>query len=118
MASSSSNQFCLKPIICYCGRIATRYVTKTPKNGNQGRAFFVCPSRWENGARRRCNYFQFEDEQDDDVTSMDFEVSMITNKLDDHDKRISDLENRLKRLEKLLKLAFVIILLFIAKCCL
>ena len=92
-----------------------RYVTKTPEHGNQGRAFFVCPSRWEKQARQRCTYFQFEDEENEDVTSNNCDMSFIQTQLDDQEQRINALEKKWQSVEKLLKLDVVIIFVFIVK---
>ncbi|XP_028069885.1 DNA topoisomerase 3-alpha-like [Camellia sinensis] len=69
MASSSTNNsnIRLKPRLCNCGRTATIHIVRTNDNGNKGRLFFVCPSKYTETPK--CNYFKFVDEDDEDVTS-------------------------------------------------
>ncbi|KAL7224131.1 hypothetical protein ACSBR1_025567 [Camellia fascicularis] len=48
MAFSSTNNsnIRLRPRICDCGKTAAMYIVRTNENGNQGRVFFVCPSKY------------------------------------------------------------------------
>ncbi|CAL5359130.1 unnamed protein product [Camellia sinensis] len=72
MASSSNiSNIRLQPRLCNCGRTAAIRIVKTNENGNEGRLFFVCLSRYSNTPTPHCNYFKFmdEDEDDEDVTS-------------------------------------------------
>ncbi|KAL7207826.1 hypothetical protein ACSBR1_029721 [Camellia fascicularis] len=69
MASSSTNNsnIRLKSRLCNCGRTAAIHIVRTNENGNKGRLFFVCPSKYTETPN--CNYFKFVDEDDEDVTS-------------------------------------------------
>ncbi|CAL5340569.1 uncharacterized protein LOC114267982 [Camellia sinensis] len=70
MASSSNiSNIRLQSRLCYCGRTAAIRIVKTNENGNEGRLFFVCPSRYSNTPTSHCNYFKFVDEDDEDITS-------------------------------------------------
>ncbi|CAL5349948.1 unnamed protein product [Camellia sinensis] len=70
MASSSNiSNIRLQPRVCNCGRTAAIRIVKTNENGNEGRLFFVCPSRYSKTPTPHCNYFKFVDEDDEDVTS-------------------------------------------------
>ncbi|CAL5437569.1 unnamed protein product [Camellia sinensis] len=70
MASSSNiSNIRLLPWLCNCGRTAAIRIVGTNENGNEGRLFFVCPSRYSNTPTSHCNYFKFVDEDDEDVTS-------------------------------------------------
>ncbi|CAL5442633.1 unnamed protein product [Camellia sinensis] len=70
MASSSNiSNIRLLPRLCNCGRTAAIRIVGTNENGNEGRLFFVCPSRYSNTPTSHCNYFKFVDEDDEDVTS-------------------------------------------------
>ncbi|KAL7161661.1 hypothetical protein ACSBR2_042186 [Camellia fascicularis] len=42
-------------------------IVRTNENGNQGRLFFVCLSKYSN--KEHCNYFKFANDDDDDVIS-------------------------------------------------
>ncbi|CAL5356052.1 unnamed protein product [Camellia sinensis] len=48
MASSSTNNrnIRLKPRLCNCGRTAAVHIARTNENGNEGRVFFVCPTKY------------------------------------------------------------------------
>ncbi|KAI7996654.1 hypothetical protein LOK49_LG10G01830 [Camellia lanceoleosa] len=70
MASSSNiSNIRLQPRLCNCGRTTAIRIVKINENGNEGRLFFVCPSRYSNTLTPHCNYFKFVDEDDEDVTS-------------------------------------------------
>ncbi|CAL5351312.1 unnamed protein product [Camellia sinensis] len=70
MASSSNiSDIRLQPRLCNCGRTAALRIVKTNENGNEGRMFFVCPSRYSKTPTPHCNYFKFVDEDDEAVTS-------------------------------------------------
>ncbi|KAL7255180.1 hypothetical protein ACSBR1_009359 [Camellia fascicularis] len=69
MACSSSNNINirLKSRLCDCGRTAAMHIVRTNQNGNKGRVYFVCPSKYI--SEEHCNYFKFADDNDDDVIS-------------------------------------------------
>ncbi|KAI7981548.1 hypothetical protein LOK49_Contig32G00013 [Camellia lanceoleosa] len=48
-------------------RTAAMYMVITNENRNQGRLFFVCPSKYSH--KKHYNYFKFADDDDDDDTS-------------------------------------------------
>ena len=94
MASSSSTPFRLIPRTCYCGRTAVIRVSRTNENGNQGRVFSVYPSRYDKRARQSCRYFQWMDEEDEGVTSMDWSTRTVTvEELDDIKKKLETHDN-------------------------
>ena len=93
-------------------------ITKSNKNGNQGRVFCVCPSTREKRPQQSCNYFEFVDQLDEDVTSMDSSLYVTREEFDDLKRRLETMEKlpkRLKTVEKLLKVGFVIVLVLIFK---
>ena len=109
MASSSSTPFRLIPRNCYCGRTAIIRVSRTNENGNQGRVFSVCPSRYDKRARQSCKFFEWMDEEDEDVTSMDYSIRMVTA------EEVDDIKKKLKTVDKLVKLALVIAIVSFVK---
>ncbi|XP_028082493.1 uncharacterized protein LOC114283821 [Camellia sinensis] len=68
-SSSNISNIRLQSRLCNCGGTAAIRIVKTNENGNEGRLFFVCPSRYSKTPTPHCNYFKFVDEDDDDVTS-------------------------------------------------
>ncbi|KAL7183717.1 hypothetical protein ACSBR2_025992 [Camellia fascicularis] len=120
MASSSTNNsnIRLKSRLCNCGRTTAIYIVRTNENRNQGRLFFVFPSKY------------FVDEDDEDVTSTihsntracdcitveDF--NELRTRLDDVENENDDYGRRLERMENNLKamvyfIVFSIILYFV-----
>ncbi|KAF5944182.1 hypothetical protein HYC85_018259 [Camellia sinensis] len=43
------------------------HIVRTNQNGNKGRVYYVCPSKYI--SEEHCNYFKFADDDDDDVIS-------------------------------------------------
>ena len=84
-------------------------ITKSNKNGNQGRVYCMCPAKLEKRPLQSCSYFEFVDQLDEDVTSMDSAVYVTKEEFD-------DLKNRFETLIKLLKLGLVIVIVLIVKC--
>ncbi|KAL7171496.1 hypothetical protein ACSBR2_036201 [Camellia fascicularis] len=89
------------------------YIVQTNENGNQGRVFFVCPTKYS--ANEHCNYFRFADDDDDDVTcTIRFNAGPQTNirikEINDLRRRLGEMDNviyehdrRLQRMEKIFK---------------
>ncbi|KAL7182887.1 hypothetical protein ACSBR1_041545 [Camellia fascicularis] len=122
MASSSSNNrnIRLKPRLCNCGRTAVVHIVRTNENGNEGRVFFVCPTKYS--ANENCNYFSWADDDDDDITSTiranagprtdsrTEEINDLRRRNDLMDNAIHEHERRLQRMEKILKaMTYVIV---------
>ncbi|XP_028099699.1 uncharacterized protein LOC114299208 [Camellia sinensis] len=122
MASSSTNNrnIRLKPRLCDCGETASMYIVQTNENGNQGRVFFVCPTKYS--ANEHCNYFRFADNGDDDVTSTTHsnagrrtdirieEINDLRRRLGEMDNAIHEHDRRLQRIEKIFKaMTYVIV---------
>ncbi|CAL5401620.1 unnamed protein product [Camellia sinensis] len=120
MASSSTNNrnIRLKRRLCNCGRTASMHVIRTNENGNEGRVFFVCPTKYS--ANEHCNYFRFTD--DDDVTSTiranarprtdsrTEEINDLRRRLGEMDNAIHEHDRRLQRMEKIFKaMTYVIV---------
>ncbi|CAL5386192.1 unnamed protein product [Camellia sinensis] len=68
-SSANISDIRLVPRMCNCGRTVAIYIVRTNENGNEGRLFFVCPSKYSNTPIHHCNYFKFVSEDDEDVTS-------------------------------------------------
>ena len=109
MASSSSRPLRLNPRNCFCGRTATMQICRSNENGNQGRVYSVCPSRYDKRARQSCKYFQWMDEEDENVTSMDCSIRTATV------KEVEDIKKKLNIVDKLVKLALVLAIVSIVK---
>ncbi|KAL7189042.1 hypothetical protein ACSBR1_038836 [Camellia fascicularis] len=115
MASSSTNNsnIRLKPRLCDYGRTASMYIVRINENGNQGRVFFVCPTKYS--ANEHCNYFKFADNDDDDVTSIirsnagprttirTKEINGLRRRLGEMDNAIHEHGRRLQKMEKIFK---------------
>ncbi|GMP35348.1 hypothetical protein CsSME_00007818 [Camellia sinensis var. sinensis] len=122
MASSSTNNsnIRLKPRLCDCGRTAAMYIVRTNDNGNQGRLFFVCLSKYSH--KEHCNYFKFADEDDDDSRStvrsnVGPRKAIRTEELNDIKTRLCEMDNeilqygtRLKMMEKNFKIMIYVII--------
>ena len=108
MASPSSTKLRFKPKMCYCGRTTAIHITKTNENGNEGRLYCCCPSRYEKRPRQSCGYFQFLDEEAKDVISM--EKSLYANW-----EELDELKKRMTTMERLMKFVFVIALVYLIK---
>ncbi|XP_028106479.1 uncharacterized protein LOC114305568 [Camellia sinensis] len=123
MASSSNDNsnIRLKPRMCNCGRTAAIHIVKTNENGNKGRLFFVCPSKYTENPN--CNYFKFVAEDDEDVTSTIRSNTRASDGVTVEDfnelrRRLYDVENehgdygrRLRMVENILK-AMVYLIVF------
>ena len=93
-------------------------ITKSNKNGNQGRVFCVCPSTREKWPQQSCNYFEFVDQLDEDVTSTDSSLYVTREEFDELKNRLETMEKlcfTLKTVDKVLKVGFVIVLVLIFK---
>ena len=53
-------------------------ITKSNANGNQGRVYWHCPSRYDKQARQSCTYLKFVDEEDEEVTSVNASIRIVT----------------------------------------
>ncbi|KAL7260241.1 hypothetical protein ACSBR1_006000 [Camellia fascicularis] len=104
-------------------RTAAMYIVRTNDNGNQGRLFFVCPSKYSH--KEHCNYFKFTDEDDDDSSSIirsnvGPRKAIRTKKLNDIRTRLCEMDNEihehgtsLQRMEKNYKImVYVIVFCF------
>ena len=122
MASPSSTKLRFKPKMCFCGRTTAIHITKSNENGNEGRLYCCCPSRYEKRPRQSCGYFQFLDEEVEDVTSMETtlyatqeELDATREELDATREGLAELKKRMKTLEILMKFVFVIALVCLVK---
>ena len=84
-------------------------ICRSNENGNQGRVYSVCPSRYDKRARQSCKYFQWMDEEDEDVTSRDCSIRMATA------EEVDDIKKKLNTVDKLVKLALVLAIVSIVK---
>ncbi|KAL7186388.1 hypothetical protein ACSBR2_028185 [Camellia fascicularis] len=117
MASSSSNNsnIRLNPRLCDCGRTAAIHIVRTNQNGNKGRVYFVCPSRYI--SEEHCNYFKFADDDDDNVISNAApRTSIRSEEFNDLSIRVYEMDNefqeharRLRRMEKKLNVVLYVI---------
>ncbi|KAL7249338.1 hypothetical protein ACSBR1_011487 [Camellia fascicularis] len=117
MASSftNNNNIRLRPRMCDCRKIAAMYIVQTNENGNQGRLFFVCPSKYNKSNKEHCNYFKFADDDDGAITltihsNSGSRKAIRTEELNDVKARLSEMENeihdhgrRLQRMDKKFK---------------
>ncbi|XP_028102504.1 ERI1 exoribonuclease 2-like [Camellia sinensis] len=113
MASSSNiSDMRLVPRLCNCGRTAAIHIVRTNENGNEGRLYFVCPSKYSNPPTHHCNYFKFVSEDDEDVTSRirsnsTAAAGITIEDLNDVRMRLHDMENdygrRLQTMENNMK---------------
>ena len=71
--------------------------------------YCVCPSRLEKRPLQSCNYFEFVDQLDEDVTSTDSALYVTREEFD-------VLKSRFEALIKLLKFGLVIVIVLIIKC--
>ncbi|KAL7180059.1 hypothetical protein ACSBR1_043301 [Camellia fascicularis] len=106
------------------------YIVRTNENGNQGRLFFVCPSKYSN--KEHCDYFKFADDDDDDddvistirsnaaprkaIRNEEFNdlrtrVSEMDNEIDEHGRRFRRMEKNFKAM--LYVIVFCIVFYFI-----
>ncbi|CAL5390509.1 unnamed protein product [Camellia sinensis] len=127
MASSSTNNsnIRLRPRMCDRGKAAAINIVQTNENGNQGRLFFVCPSKHSKSNKEHCNYFKFADDDDGDVTSTIHSNSgprkaIPTEELNDVRARLSEMENeihdhgrRLQRMDNKFKAMIYVIVVCI-----
>ncbi|XP_028104626.1 uncharacterized protein LOC114303671 [Camellia sinensis] len=126
MASSSSNNSYLRliPRFCDCGRTAAIHIVLSNQNGNKGRVYFVCPSKYI--SEEHCNYFKFVDDDDYDVISnVAPRTSIRSEEFNDPSTRVYEMDNefqehgrRLRKMEKKLNvvlyvIVFCIVLYFI-----
>ncbi|KAL7162542.1 hypothetical protein ACSBR2_042937 [Camellia fascicularis] len=117
MASSSSNNsnVRLKPRLCDCGRTAAMHIVRTNQNGNKGRVYFVCLSKYI--SEEHCNYFKFADDDDDDVISNAApRKSIRSEEFNDLSTRVYEMDNefqehgrRLRRMKKKLNVVLYVI---------
>ncbi|KAL7176428.1 hypothetical protein ACSBR2_029877 [Camellia fascicularis] len=106
--------------MCDCGRTAPMYIVRTNENGNEGRVFFVCPTKYS--ADEHCNYFRFTDDDHDDVTfticsnagprtaTRTEEINDLKRRLGEMDNAIHEHDRRLQRMDKIFKaMTYVIV---------
>ncbi|CAL5387111.1 unnamed protein product [Camellia sinensis] len=94
MASSSSNNSYLRliPRVCDCGRTAAIHIVLSNQNGNKGRVYFVCPSKYI--SEEHCNYFKFVDDDDYDVISnVAPRTSIRSEEFNDPSTRVYEMDN-------------------------
>ncbi|KAL7205693.1 hypothetical protein ACSBR2_018590 [Camellia fascicularis] len=97
------------------------YIVRTNENGNQGRLFFVCPSKYS--YKEHCNYFKFVDEDDNDTSSTirsnvgprktirTEEVNDLRTRLGEMDNEIHEHGRRIQMMEKNFK-AMIYVIVF------
>ncbi|KAL7160951.1 hypothetical protein ACSBR2_041575 [Camellia fascicularis] len=108
------------------------YIVRTNENGNQGRLFFVCPSKYSNKEHYNCFKFADDDDDDDDddmisticsnaaprkaIRSEEFNnlrtrVSEVDSEIPDHGRRLRKIEKNFKAM--LYVIVFCIVFYFI-----
>ncbi|XP_028059591.1 uncharacterized protein LOC114263290 [Camellia sinensis] len=117
MACSSSNNsnIRLKRRLCDCGITAARHTVKSNQNGNKGRVYFVCPSKYV--SEEHCNYFKFADDNDDDeIFNATPRTSIRSEEFNDRSTRVYEMDNefeehgrRLRRVEMKLNVMLCVI---------
>ncbi|KAL7169320.1 hypothetical protein ACSBR2_034381 [Camellia fascicularis] len=96
------------------------HIVQTNENGNEGRVFFVCPTKYS--ANEHCHYFRFADDDDDDITSTIRvnagprtdskieEINDLRRRLGEMDNTIHEHDKRLQMMEKIFKaMTYVIV---------